>query len=270
MRQEGADIAALPIGAIAQLDSVASDDVVRTISLAPEPSVRDGNSNEFAWIFLVSLVVHATIAVTARAVHSRAPAHAVHSQIEVEAVRPKPPPVVHVPEPPKPPEPVRPVLQPKPLARPLIAKAAHLGATGGSVPEGDTPNVEPTPEPDPAPTQEVAAAAPPPPVHVAPPPPPPPPPPVVEAKEGVHARSNPQPAYPRIAQREGWEGTVLLRIMVTPDGHAATVIVQKSSGHSVLDDAAIEAAKAGTYEPATQGGKPVAGWATRRFSFNLQ
>jgi len=268
MLQESGDIAVLPMHALGQSGQGELDLEARTISLAPEPRARDGSSNQFAWIFLASLVVHSAIAGTARFVHSHVPAHVVRSSIEVEAVRPKPPPVVHVAEPPKPVEPVKPVVQQKPVARPLIAKAAHLGVTGGSVPEGDAPNVEATPEP--TATAEIVAPPPVATVQVAPAPPPPPPPPVIEAREGVHARSNPQPAYPHVAQREGWEGTVLLRIFVLPDGHAGSVVVQKSSGHGVLDDAAVEAAKAGLYEPATQGGRPVAGWATRRFTFNLQ
>lgn len=51
MLQEGADVAALPMGVLAPMESASSDDgEVRTISLAPVPMVRDGSGNEFTSI----------------------------------------------------------------------------------------------------------------------------------------------------------------------------------------------------------------------------
>lgn len=49
--------------------------------------------------------------------------------------------------------------------------------------------------------------------------------------------------YPSQARMNGQEGKVVLKAIIRADGHLADVSVQKSSGHSVLDDAAIEAVK---------------------------
>jgi protein TonB len=45
--------------------------------------------------------------------------------------------------------------------------------------------------------------------------------------------------YPRIARRNGWEGTVTLALRVLPDGQLTDILVSSSSGHPVLDLAAI-------------------------------
>ena len=45
--------------------------------------------------------------------------------------------------------------------------------------------------------------------------------------------------YPRIARRNGWEGTVTLTMRVLPDGQLTDILVSSSSGHSVLDLAAV-------------------------------
>jgi protein TonB len=45
-------------------------------------------------------------------------------------------------------------------------------------------------------------------------------------------------AYPIAAIRDGQQGTVLLRVQVDPDGKAASVVIERSSGSRVLDNAA--------------------------------
>ncbi|HRI36948.1 MAG TPA: energy transducer TonB [Nitrospira sp.] len=49
--------------------------------------------------------------------------------------------------------------------------------------------------------------------------------------------------YPSVARLNGQEGKVILKAVIRSDGQLADVVVQKSSGHSVLDEAAIEAVK---------------------------
>ena len=49
--------------------------------------------------------------------------------------------------------------------------------------------------------------------------------------------------YPSSARLNGQEGKVILKAVIRSDGHLAEVSVQKSSGHQVLDAAAIEAVK---------------------------
>jgi protein TonB len=49
--------------------------------------------------------------------------------------------------------------------------------------------------------------------------------------------------YPNSARLNGQEGKVVLKAVIRSDGHLMEVTVQKSSGHQILDAAAIEAVK---------------------------
>lgn len=65
------------------------------------------------------------------------------------------------------------------------------------------------------------------------------------------------PVYPAIAKREGWEGKVLLRVEVQPDGRPGQIIVRRSSGHRILDNAAIDTVKKWRFHPAKDGNIPI-------------
>ena len=70
--------------------------------------------------------------------------------------------------------------------------------------------------------------------------------------------SNPQPTYPMAARRMGIEGTVVLRVVVAPDGTPKSVVVLQSSGHDVLDSSALETVqKRWRFVPARRNGIPV-------------
>jgi protein TonB len=58
---------------------------------------------------------------------------------------------------------------------------------------------------------------------------------------GIGYLRSPQPKYPPVARQQGWEGTALLRVEVSERGTATTVQVIQSTGHPVLDDAAVKA-----------------------------
>lgn len=49
--------------------------------------------------------------------------------------------------------------------------------------------------------------------------------------------------YPNTARMNGQEGKVIVKAVIRSDGHLADVFVQKSSGYSVLDEAAVEAVR---------------------------
>ena len=100
----------------------------------------------------------------------------------------------------------------------------------------------------------------------APPPPPPPPPPLVNAKP----KGAVQPNYPEIAQQNNWEGRVIVKAYINADGSVGDVQVAKSSGHSELDDAALEAVKRTRFEPARRGEETVAAWVRIPVTFSLQ
>jgi TonB family protein len=62
-----------------------------------------------------------------------------------------------------------------------------------------------------------------------------------------------RPPYPRRAREMGWEGTVVLRVEVNPDGTAGEIAVHQPSGYPVLDEAALTAVKRWRFAPPTDG-----------------
>ena len=50
---------------------------------------------------------------------------------------------------------------------------------------------------------------------------------------------NYQPAYPDVAQVNGEQGDVILKVRVNEDGHVRNMIIEKSSGFTDLDNAAV-------------------------------
>ena len=65
------------------------------------------------------------------------------------------------------------------------------------------------------------------------------------------------PRYPRRARQRGIEGEILLRIKVNAKGRSSGIEVLKSSGHSILDEAAVDALKNWHFQPGRRGKKPV-------------
>jgi protein TonB len=80
---------------------------------------------------------------------------------------------------------------------------------------------------------------------------------------------NPKPPYPERAQREGWEGTVLLRVLVNQEGKAESVEVSRSSGFETLDRAAANTVKDWRFHPARHGEKAVESWVRVPIVFKL-
>lgn len=66
-------------------------------------------------------------------------------------------------------------------------------------------------------------------------------------------RVNPEPEYPPLARRRGLEGTVVLEALVTPAGTVGGLLVHQSSGHALLDEAALQAVKGWRFEPGRRG-----------------
>ncbi|MFA7436960.1 energy transducer TonB [Castellaniella sp.] len=64
----------------------------------------------------------------------------------------------------------------------------------------------------------------------------------------------PTPAYPRISQRRGEQGRVVLRVLISPQGRVADVKVSRSSGHSRLDEAAMKVIHQARFKPYTENG----------------
>ena len=73
------------------------------------------------------------------------------------------------------------------------------------------------------------------------------------------APGNRRPEYPAAARQHHLEGRLVLRVDFTDAGNASAVAVSVSSGHAMLDQAALDAVRAWLFNPATKAGKPIAG-----------
>ncbi len=160
-------------------------------------------------------------------------------EVDEDAVKEPPKPV----EKPKPIEKPKPVVKPKPVQKPQPVKPAPPAPAAPAAPTA--PTAPPAPAAAPGPVKETAAVS------------------------GLASLGNPPPEYPSLALRRSWEGTVVLRIKVLPNGRAGTVEVTKSSGKQALDDAAVEAVRNWKFVPAKRGDTPIEGFATQTIAFKL-
>lgn len=78
------------------------------------------------------------------------------------------------------------------------------------------------------------------------------------------------PAYPAAARMRGWEGRVVLEYLVTAEGRVTEIRVVESSGHDLLDRAAVKAAADWLYLPARLGDLAVESRMRRAISFRLR
>lgn len=74
-----------------------------------------------------------------------------------------------------------------------------------------------------------------------------------EANYKANYAHNPKPEYPTLAKSREWQGKVFLRVKVSAAGLSDEVEVDRSSGHEILDDAAIDAVKQWRFIPARRG-----------------
>jgi protein TonB len=75
--------------------------------------------------------------------------------------------------------------------------------------------------------------------------------------------------YPPLALRRGIQGVVLLAVNVDRAGAVVHAEVTKSSGHDVLDRAAIRAARKWRFRPALDNGRPIAARYVRAVRFKI-
>lgn len=187
-----------------------------------------------------------------------------HFKGEMVPTRPLPVVQVSLLAPPAPPAPRVVPLQPPPpkverQPKPVVEKAVSV----------------PTPVPVMQPVAEHAVQQAP--VAVAPPAPLSPAPlqpasePVIEPPR-YHAAylSNPPPAYPLAARRRGVEGTVLVRAEISVGGECQRAELKKTSGHEMLDHAALEAVKKWRFVPAKRGSQAVVAWVEVPITFKLE
>ena len=93
---------------------------------------------------------------------------------------------------------------------------------------------------------------------------------VTEARFDVDYLNNPKPAYPPLSRRLREEGVVVLKVLVRSDGSVANALVDKRSGSTRLDDAALGAVKQWHFVPARRGNEPIESWVLVPIEFELQ
>lgn len=182
------------------------------------------------------------------------------AQLISETPQPAPQPVaVETPPPPKPvPQPV-----PKPQPKPKVKPKIEPKPTPMPVTEAPSQIAAPAPEPTPAaPAQPAPAPAAPaigkPSMDLTAP------------KNVAHLSCNiTQPDYPAMSKRRGETGTAIVRLTVGLAGKIENVTLQKSSGSSRLDDAALDAVRGSACSPYKENGEAIRATATVPFVFSL-
>ena len=82
--------------------------------------------------------------------------------------------------------------------------------------------------------------------------------------------NNPRPPYPMVARRMGYNGKVILNVEVLAEGRAGQVLLHKSCGYEILDNAALRTVKTWKFSPAKHFGQPVTQWFLVPIKFSLE
>ena len=82
-------------------------------------------------------------------------------------------------------------------------------------------------------------------------------------------KNNPNPAYPKILKEQGIEGVVWMKVAINEHGLPTEILISKSSGYRLFDDAAINAVKNWRFIPAKMGGHFISSWAEFPIRFML-
>jgi protein TonB len=226
-----------------------------TAQAAPARTPR-GRSGTLALVGAIA-ALHAAAIVSLSGGTQARPAHPQPAPITITLAAPR------VEPPPPPPPPPKPQVQPprvKAAAPPR--QQAPQPAPSTPVVASDTPLAAPS-----ADTVHVATAAP-----TAAPAPPAAAAPVeklTEPRGYAGYLHNPAPAYPSAAQKRGLEGQVVLKVHVLATGQPDSVTVARSSGHAILDEAALKAVALWAFEPARRGQAPIDGWVQVPLNFKI-
>lgn len=80
----------------------------------------------------------------------------------------------------------------------------------------------------------------------------------------------PDPVYPPAAVKKGLAGTVVLLLNIDEEGRLAGSEIISSSGHKLLDNAAVKAVEKWSFSPGKIGEKAVSGSVTAEIRFELK
>ena len=87
----------------------------------------------------------------------------------------------------------------------------------------------------------------------------------------LHPRyaENPKPVYPLEAREKGYQGEVLLRVEVLPNGRVGQIEIKKSSGYDILDQSALTTVRRWKFIPARKGEVAIPFWVNIPIKFQL-
>ncbi|MBU0515036.1 MAG: TonB family protein [Proteobacteria bacterium] len=66
--------------------------------------------------------------------------------------------------------------------------------------------------------------------------------------------------YPEWARQRGWQGRVILKVLVTKDGRVGRVETVRRSAHDLLNRTAVRVARSLRFRPARKDGRPIQCW----------
>ena len=164
-------------------------------------------------------------------------------------------------------EPPKPIVEPSPKLKKVVEKIRPIETPTERLVEATTEQIkEETPTPQAAPVLEPAV--------VKESPKAPPAQKVVEdiiepPRFGVSYLNNPAPDYPSMSRRLGEEGRVLMKVLVSVEGAAEDVQIEKTSGSERLDNAAVNAVKRWRFIPAKRNNQPLSAYVLVPMKFAL-
>jgi periplasmic protein TonB len=160
-------------------------------------------------------------------------------------------------------EPPKPIVEPKPKLKQIVEKIIPTETPTERLVEATTEQIkEETPTPQAAPVLEPALAKSPPAQKVVED--------IIEPPRfGVSYLNNPAPDYPSMSRRLGEEGRVLMKVLVSAEGSAEDVQIEKTSGSERLDNAAVNAVKRWRFIPAKKNNQPLSAFVLVPMKFSL-
>jgi len=82
-------------------------------------------------------------------------------------------------------------------------------------------------------------------------------------------RVNPPPSYPIIARKRGYQGNVVLEVLINKQGKVIDLRVFSSSGYSILDKTAIASVHKWLFQPGMKGTEKIKMWVRVPIRFKL-
>lgn len=82
-------------------------------------------------------------------------------------------------------------------------------------------------------------------------------------------RINPPPSYPNIAKKRGYQGNVVLEVLINKQGKVIDLRIFSTSGYSILDKTAIASVKKWLFEPGMRGSDKIEMWVRVPIRFEL-